>query len=128
MVETFDQYLKQRIINVALNRKQVKRVSVSTIPLEAITPRGESLFKVKSQADDNEEYNVDLSIGMCTYPKGKSGAVCKHQTACVEHNMTFVPQMFIPDIRGRRWLAAVALGDARTPSMASFKPLNNLAY
>lgn len=78
MVEIFDQYMKQRLVDVALNRRRIKPVRVAAIPQEAVTSHGMGRFTVQSQSEQAEVYSVDLTIGMCSCPFGENGSLCKH--------------------------------------------------
>ncbi|KAG0696236.1 hypothetical protein GWK47_026625 [Chionoecetes opilio] len=71
MVEIFDVYMRQRLVNVALGRRRVKNNNIGTVSMQSITSLGVKKFIVKSQTNPDESYDIDLSIGMCTCPKGE---------------------------------------------------------
>ncbi|KAG0730309.1 hypothetical protein GWK47_028495 [Chionoecetes opilio] len=73
MVEIFDVYMRQRLVDVALGRRRVKNNNIGTVSMQSITSLGVKKFIVKSQTNPDESYDIDLSIGMCTCPKGKVG-------------------------------------------------------
>ena len=125
MVEIFDQYMKQRLVDVALKRRRVKPVGGAGIPMEAVISHGEGKFSVQSQTDSSKIYSCDLLIGTCTCIKGENGDICKHQIACAEHGMTVAPQVLVLNSANRRWLAALALGEEHAPDESFFKELKN---
>ncbi|KAG0729301.1 hypothetical protein GWK47_030630 [Chionoecetes opilio] len=69
MVEIFDVYMRQRLVDVALGRRRVKNNNIGTVSMQSITSLGVKKFIVKSQTNPDESYDIDLSIGMCTCPK-----------------------------------------------------------
>ncbi|KAG0729302.1 Sodium-coupled monocarboxylate transporter 1 [Chionoecetes opilio] len=125
MVEIFDVYMRQRLVDVALGRRRVKNNNIGTVSMQSITSLGVKKFIVKSQTNPDESYDIDLSIGMCTCPKGENGAVCKHQAACAEFSLTELPQQFAVKAKNLHWLAALAVGDERTPDESFFRGLTD---
>ncbi|KAG0723666.1 hypothetical protein GWK47_042248 [Chionoecetes opilio] len=125
MVEIFDVYMRQRLLDVALGRRQVKKNNITTVPMQSITSLGMKKFLVQSQTNPDESYDVDLSIGMCTCPKGENGAVCKHQAACAEFCLTESPQHFAEKAENLHRLAALAVGDDRNPDEFFFRGLTD---
>lgn len=120
MVEIFHNYMRQRLVDVALCRRKVKSITVDrTVNIEVKSVSGD-LYYVQSQSDKTHEYKVDLSIGMCSCVKGQSGAICKHQIACAEYSITALPQMFVSTSSSRRWLAALAVGQENVPKERFF--------
>ncbi|KAK4327556.1 hypothetical protein Pmani_001963 [Petrolisthes manimaculis] len=126
MVEIFDAYMRQRLVDVALRRRRLKSITVEKYPTDAVKSIGESLYSVQSQSDPTQVYEVDLAIGMCTCVKGQTGAICKHQVACAEYSMTAVPQILVLDCSSRQWLAALAVGTENAPKEDFFKGLTEI--
>lgn len=120
MVEIFDCYMRQRLVDVALKRRHVKAVNVGKVSLDSVELLGSGKYQVKSQSDPTQTYEVDLTIGMCSWTQGETGAICKHQTACAEHSMTVVPQMFLLNNKNRHWLAVLAVGIEKAPNETFF--------
>lgn len=123
MAEIFDCYMRQRMVDVALSRRRIKRVIMDTLPLETVKPLGGGIYKVQSESDPEQMYEVDLNIGICTCIRGNNGAICKHQVVCANQGMTVVPQMLVLNSSSRHRLAVLALGDEKAPAEGFFKPL-----
>lgn len=123
MAEIFDCYMRQRIVDVALSRRRIKRVIMDTLPLETVKPLGGGIYQVQSESDPEQMYEVDLNIGICTCIRGNNGAICKHQIVCANHGMTVVPQMLVLNSSSRHRLAVLALGDEKAPAEGFFKSL-----
>ena len=123
MAEIFDCYMRQRIVDVALGRRQIKKIFMDTLPLDTVKPLGGGIYHVQSESDSEQVYEVDLNIGICTCIKGNNGAVCKHQVACANHGMTVLPQMLVLNSSTRHWLAVLALGEEKAPTESFFKCL-----
>lgn len=126
MVEIFDSYMRQRLVDVALCRQQVKSISSEKTRPYVVKSTGEGLYTVQSQSDQLQYYHVDLTIGMCTCVQGQNGAICKHQIASADYGMTVVPQIFVSTSRNRQWLAALAVGKEHVPKMSFFKGLTEV--
>lgn len=126
MVEIFDYYMRQRLVDVALSRRRVKTLSMDKLSVDAVQSFGDGKYKVQSQSEPAKEYEVDLNTGMCTCIKGENGAICKHQVACADFSMTVVPQVFIMTSESRQWLVALALGPDNAPNERFFKSLSSL--
>lgn len=123
MVEIFDLYMQQRLLDVALNRRRVKPINAAKVSMDALSPLDGNKFQVQSDSNPTETYTVDLSLGMCTCPRGENGATCKHQVACAEYSMTVAPLLFELNIQNRQWLAALAVGKDKIPEEGVFKSL-----
>lgn len=126
MVEIFDYYMRQRLVDVALSRRRVKTMSVDKLAVNAVKSFGDGKYNVQSQSEPTKEYEVDLPTGMCSCTKGENGAICKHQVACADYSMTVVPQMLVMTNESRQWLVALALGPDKAPNESFFKKLSNL--
>lgn len=123
MAEIFDCYMRQRVVDLALSRRQIKRVSMDTLPLESVKHLGSGIYQVQSESDPEKMYEVDLNIGICTCTKGNNGAICKHQVACANHGMTVLPQMLVLNSSSRHRLAVLALGEEKAPKEFFFSNL-----
>lgn len=126
MAEIFDCYMRQRIVDIALSRRRIKKVIMDTLPLETVKPLGGGIYQVQSENDPEQMYEVDLNIGICTCIKGNNGAICKHQVVCANQGMTVVPQMLLLNSSSRRWLALLALGEEKAPTEDFFKSLKEI--
>ena len=68
LVEVFDTYIKTRLLDVALDRRQAR---ISTGDRDVSADHVEELdaearvFRVRSESDDMVWYMVDLSVGWC---------------------------------------------------------------
>lgn len=124
MAEIFDGYMKQRLVEVALGRRRVKQAwTFNTIPHESVTHMGDLHYSIKSQSEEGTLYSVDLAIGLCTCNVGENGRVCKHQLAAAEYSATVIPQLVNLTPVNRRWIAGVALGSEKVPSITFFEDL-----
>ncbi|XP_050726632.1 uncharacterized protein LOC127003722 [Eriocheir sinensis] len=126
MAEIFNSFMKQRIVDVALNRRHTKRMNVTKLPLESVVPLGSGLYRVGSETNPGQMYEVDLNIGICTCTKGNTGAVCKHQAVCADSANLTVPQMPMLNSNTRHQLAVLALGQKDAPSENFFKTLKEI--
>ncbi|XP_050703227.1 uncharacterized protein LOC126988878 [Eriocheir sinensis] len=126
MNEIFDEYMKQRLIDVSLcRRKVVKPPTGISISKESITRYNEDQhqFIVKSQSKEQIQYTVDLKIGLCECSTGMTGKVCKHQAACSEQFLLQLPQILENSPENRHWLASIALGNENVPPLDFFVTL-----
>lgn len=123
MVEIFDSYMKQRLIDVALRRRRVKPVSVGTVPVDAITDLGGGKYLVQSHFEATV-YEVDITIDTCSCTK-ENGAICKHKAACADYGMTVVPQLFELNSQSQHWLPILGLGQDKAPDERFFQDLNS---
>lgn len=64
MVEIFDSYMRQRLVDVALSRRRVKSLSAEKTADYAIKVTSKGMYLVQSQSDQTQVYEVDLTIGM----------------------------------------------------------------
>ncbi|KAJ8043335.1 hypothetical protein HOLleu_10379 [Holothuria leucospilota] len=53
------------------------------VQMESIDQVGDKEFRVRS-AKGNEVYDVNMEIGICTCPSGRTGTPCKHQAAIMK--------------------------------------------
>lgn len=124
MNDVYDSYIKNRLIDVALGRTNIKTPKVTKAQIKEIVQVHDLLFEVMSESKE-EKYFVDMEIGICDCPVGQTGAVCKHQTACAEKYMLHLPQQFKNTLAYRQWLVGIALG--RKPSLELFTELQESA-
>ncbi|XP_064117882.1 LOW QUALITY PROTEIN: uncharacterized protein LOC135223348 [Macrobrachium nipponense] len=124
MVEIFDVYMRQRLVDVALSRRHVKPIISTKVALDSVELVGNSKYKVQSESDPTIKYDIDLEIGLCSCMQGQTGAICKHQIACAEFSMTAVPQQFLSSSESRHRLAVLAVGQEKVPDVAFFRKLN----
>ena len=125
MADIYSGYIQQRLIDVALGRRRSKRLDSSTVPEENITVIDTNSFRVRSDADPSIQYDVDISIGMCTCVKGETGAACKHQVACARMvGMVSLPQEILATPEKRRWLMCLAVGESEAPPQAFFSDIH----
>lgn len=117
-------YMRQRLIDVALTQTHVKSMNVGKVSLDAVESLGSVKYQVMGQSNPAQSDEVDITIGMCSCTKGENGVICKHQTACAEHSMTVVPQMFVLNSKNRQWLAVLAIGKEKAPDETFFFNLN----
>ncbi|KAK3895449.1 hypothetical protein Pcinc_000791 [Petrolisthes cinctipes] len=82
-------------------------------------------YQLKSQSDPTQTYEVDLTSGMCSCVQGENVALCKHQTACGEHSMTVVPQVFVLTSQSLQWMAVLAVGEEKAPKDTFFTNLSD---
>lgn len=94
--------------------------------MEAVKPLGGVIYQVQSESDQEQMYEVDLNIGMCTCIKGNNDAICKHQVVCANYGMTVLPQMLMLNSSSRHWLAVLALGEEKAPAEVFFKALKGV--
>ncbi|XP_064085327.1 uncharacterized protein LOC135200650 [Macrobrachium nipponense] len=120
MNEIYNGYMKQRLLDVALCRRKMKKSMNATIPPEHVTRIDEFRFIVVSDTKKDVHYNVDLAIGMCDCVSGNTGSVCKHQIACGETAVMNLPQVLDNTPEIRHWLAGVAKGTEELPPVAFF--------
>lgn len=120
MNEIYDDYMKQRLLDVALCRRKIKTFMKATIPSENIARIDDFRFIVVSETNKDLHYNVDLTIGMCDCVIGKTGSVCKHQIACGETAVMNLPQVLENTTEIRHWLAGVAKGTEKLPAVEFF--------
>ncbi|XP_050697729.1 uncharacterized protein LOC126986080 isoform X2 [Eriocheir sinensis] len=123
VVEIFDLYMQQRLLDVALKRRRVKPINAAKVSMDVLSPLGGNKFQVQSDSNPSETFTVDLSLGMCTCLRGENGATCKHQAACAEYGVTVAPLLFELNVQNRQWLAALALGKDKVPEEGIFKSL-----
>lgn len=126
MNEIFDEYMKQRLLDVSLcRRKVVKPPTGISISKESITRCNDDQYQfiVKSQSKEQTQYTVDLKTGLCDCSVGMTGQVCKHQVACSEQFLLELPQVFKNSPENRHWLASVALGNDNVPPLDFFATL-----
>ena len=126
LVEVFDPYIKTRLLDVALGRRQTRlSAGGQEIPPDHVDELDADarVFRVRSQSDDTVWYTVDLAVGWCECIHGQTGAVCKHQVACASRTLVSLPQLWTncPDQRQR--LAALALGGDKQPPREFFETL-----
>ncbi|XP_064109014.1 uncharacterized protein LOC135217211 [Macrobrachium nipponense] len=124
MVEMFDVYMRQRLVDVALSRRHVKPIISTKVALDSVELVGNSKYKVQSESDPTIKYDVDPEIGLCSCMQGQTGAICKHQIACAKFSMTAVPQQFLSSSESRHRLAVMAVGQEKVPDVAFFRKLN----
>lgn len=90
ITSSFSSYYKQRILDVIMGKldrtkmlkllpdcKDVNKENITEVP-------GNFQYLVKSTSDPSLSYFVDMSIGVCSCPVGKSGKICKHQSAIID--------------------------------------------
>ncbi|KAG0722315.1 hypothetical protein GWK47_044694 [Chionoecetes opilio] len=119
MNEIYDGYMKQRLLDVALSRKNRKTFMKPSLPAENITKIDECKFTVLGEISKEMQYNVDLSTGTCDCVCGQTGRVCKHMIACGETAVINLPQVLEDAAENRQWLA-VANGTEKLPSVDLF--------
>ncbi|XP_064107998.1 uncharacterized protein LOC135216553 [Macrobrachium nipponense] len=124
IVEIFDVYMRERLVDVALSRRHVKPIISTKVALDSVELVGNSKYKVQSESDPTIKYDVDPEIGLCSCMQGQTGAICKHQIACAKFSMTAVPQQFLSSSESRHRLAVMAVGQEKVPDVASFRKLN----
>lgn len=126
MNEIFDEYMKQRLLDVSLcRRKVVKPPTGISISKETITRCNDDQYQfiVKSQSKEQTQYTVDLKTGLCDCSAGMTGKVCKHQVACSEQFLMQLPQILENSPENRHWLASIALGNENIPPLDFFVTL-----
>lgn len=124
MTEIFDNYMRQRLVDVAMSRRRIKPVSVAKISVPAVKSFGNGKYTCQSESEPMQVYEVDLTIGISSCTKGENGAICKQQIACADYSMIVVPQMYQLTRERRQLLAVLAVGQEKTPKDSFFKRLN----
>eukprot|EP00057_Strongylocentrotus_purpuratus_P010667 XP_011665141.1 PREDICTED: uncharacterized protein LOC105438693 isoform X2 [Strongylocentrotus purpuratus] len=115
-------YYQQRLIDVANGRLQNVVTSRympqdKSVRHQDIKQLSATQFTVTSQTTKDTEYDVDMEIGHCSCPAGKTGGPCKHQAAVIKHfnvsSTNFVPE---EDPQTRLLLYKIATGNCSVPS------------
>ena len=125
MADIYSAYMRQRLIDVALGRRHTKRLAASAISEDNITRVDQNHFRVRSEADRDRQYDVDLVIGMCSCEKGQTGAACKHQVACAQMAVISLPQDLTMTPETRRWLMSIAVGESKAPPLSFFADIRS---
>jgi len=87
---------------------QLKRAT--NIQKESIHKLSEHMYRVQSETE-NTFYEVDVTNGFCSCPKGKLGAFCKHQAAIYHHHEMNMPSLPAINTESRYLLAKLAFGE-----------------
>ncbi|KAK8398892.1 hypothetical protein O3P69_004174 [Scylla paramamosain] len=114
MNEVFDSYMKRRLLDLALGRKD-NCAKLHTINETFSIQRDDEQYLVSSSSHTGVVYVVDMKIGLCECPQGQMGDICKHQVACAESKSLELLQAFTDSPERRQWLASVALGKKTPP-------------
>ena len=118
--EIYDDYFRNRLFNVVFGQKKLISFSKPPLPEAYISAsEQEYLYKVRSESNPNINYEVDLSVGICTCPAGNTGAVCKHQKSILLHHNLKSNQLFQGTAKEKHLYATVAEGDS-APSESFF--------
>lgn len=87
------------------------KITDSKILLENICDMGNSVFKVESETNPDKMYNLSMSTGYCSCPRGATRAPCKHKDAVSKHfgiaNFTTMPTY---DAQARKNYLFIATG------------------
>lgn len=124
MNEIFENYMRQRLLDVALKRRRAKPIMTTSVRPENVEKVDGTTFTVTSDKGDTQ-YVVDLQLGLCDCPYGQTGAVCKHQVACSEMHALKLPQVFHSTPTNRQFIASIALGDKDVPPLDFFVELQD---
>ncbi|KAG0703521.1 hypothetical protein GWK47_002799 [Chionoecetes opilio] len=73
IVEIFDVYMRQRLVDVARDEGRVKNNNIGTVSMQSITSIGVKKFYRKESDNPDESYDIDLSVRMGTCPKVRMG-------------------------------------------------------
>ena len=93
MTEVYNEYLQQKLADVAEGQRRTKSSSFSGVPLENITRVSDNQYLVRS-VSSAAECDVDMLLAYCSCPVGTYD-LCKHQMACSEHfSFISLPQIF----------------------------------
>lgn len=111
-----EQYYQKRLRNFVNGRNETARYlyedqlkKALKIHKEMIEELPGNIFKIKSK---NQEvfYEVDVTVGFCTCPKGKVGAFCKHQAAVFHYYGRVMPNLPPITVDARYSLAKLVYG------------------
>ena len=120
IVNHLELYFERRLLNIAQSRfeKVVQSRFIHRkadgVNLDKIVhldgPKGKT-FKVHSSSS-SEMYTVDMNLGICSCPVGKTSAPCKHQAAVLKvfrsiNSINYIP---LTSREGRRLFSMVSLG------------------
>ena len=72
---------------------------------------GVPCYFVKSSTEENVQYFVDLSGGVCTCPVGMYGKMCKHQKAVIIHFQLASTFLYTATPEEKCFWAHVAVGE-----------------
>lgn len=81
--------------------------------LQNLIRLGENTYKMRSFTEKDEEYLVDMTLGVCQCKTGMNGAVCKHQYVLWANKIAQCSN-FLPvfSAEQRRKFAKIAIGEA----------------
>ena len=123
MADVYNNYLRLRLSDVIFKKESFSKKVSSTIPSTAVTHKEGAQYSVRSGSQEGIEYNVDLSIGICSCLAGNTGSVCKHQLAASEYSATRLPQLHTCSPVHKRLLFKVIYGEKALPTETFFDGL-----
>ena len=110
--EIYEQFFRNRLFNIVLGRKKKLACTKPLLPEQYITATDQPLqFRVRSEADPAQEYDVDLQRRICSCASGESGFTCKHQQAVLIPNNLKCDQLYCGSAQQKHLYAVIADGD-----------------
>ena len=128
VIQLFD-FIVTRILDVANNRVSDPRsryvMEVADVDKQQVHKVGRTVYTQPCASVAGATYTVDMDVGLCTCPVGRTGCGCKHQAAEAHmYKLTTTNQMpqFSPHMR--RLLYCVATGKPAAVTQSFFALLN----
>ena len=125
IVDVLEPYYENRLYEVASGRPSPLLVAfaklqstANTLSLSGAVQLESDTYQVPSSFGETS-YVVNVREGICTCPKGESGALCKHQLALSTSKELALPNLPAVTYKERRELACLALG-SRAPAETFF--------
>ena len=104
-------------IDVHLSRKYFQGQGKITRDMVTVVAQESDHYDVVSETKENQSYQVDMVLGMCTCADGLNSAPCKHQYAVMQYFGIQSRNVFpIQDEKMRKHLFYLATGSQCVPS------------
>lgn len=131
VTEVMDMYYQKKLLSLANNRKETyialrfQGIKADKVAKEDIAIVGNGWYKVRSQTNRDDHYQVHPEAGFCTCKKGRDGSPCIHQAAIVlqhgENGLNYIGAM---SSTTRQKIAKIALGEGAIENTSFYSSLH----
>ena len=132
VTEVLELYYQKKLLSLANNRKETyialrfQGIKAYKVAKQDVVVVGNGRYKVRSQTNRDDHYQVHPEAGFCTCTKGRDGSPCIHQAAIVlqhgENGLNYIGAMSSTIIR--QTIANIALGEGAIKSTSFYSSLH----